>query len=193
MVVSGIVGRNAEPLLRQSVREALPANTPDDGYALRLDAFDGPYCDILDAIRPVAAQPMTVGLRDGATRLVEDQYIIPRATLPGFQAYTYFDYFSGDGTMAHLQPSPAFPSKQAAAGSTVTIGKAGEGGWQVNPPFGTDMVLAIASSAPLFTPERPQDDSVAAYVAALRASLEAAVKKGVKLSAGVSLVQTVAK
>jgi serine/threonine-protein kinase len=193
VVVSGIVGRNAEPFLRQSIYEARPANTPDDAISVRLEAFDGPYCDVLDTVRPVAAQPMQVGLRDGATRLVEDQYIIPRATLPGFQAYTNFDYFSSDGTVAHLQPSPAFPSKQAGANSLVTIGKAGEGGWQVNPPFGTDMVVVIAASSPLFAPERPQDDSVAAYLAALRTTLDTAAKKGVKLSAGVALVQTVAK
>jgi serine/threonine-protein kinase len=193
VVVSGIVGRGSESMLRQMAHDALPANASDESYGLRLDAFDGPYCDVLDTIRPQAAIPVGLSLRDGGTRLVEDQYILPRVTMPGFSAWTQLDYFSSDGSLAHLQPSRQAPAKQLAAGSSVTIGTTGKDGWQVNPPFGTDMIVAITTSSPLFTPERPEDDSVAAYLAALRSTIDAAARKGVRIAAGAFLVQTVAK
>ncbi len=193
VVIAGIVGRNAEPGLRQIARDALPANVANDDYNLRLDAFDGPYCDVLDTIRPQANVPVGIALRDGGARLLEDQYIIPRLTMPAFQGWMQLDYFSSDGTLSHLQPSKQAPARQSSAGSTVTVGTTGKDGWQVNPPFGTDMIVAIASSSPLFTPERPEDDSVAAYLAALRATMDSAARKGVRLAAGAFLVQTVPK
>jgi hypothetical protein len=60
----------------------------------------------------------------------------------------------------------------------------------VDAPFGTDMIVAIAASAPLFSSPRPADESVPAYLQALRAALDEAQRKGTKISANAILVQT---
>jgi hypothetical protein len=52
------------------------------------------------------------------------------------------------------------------------------------------MIVAIASSVPLFSAPRPQDDTAKAYLAALTHALQAAQKASAKIAVGAMLVTT---
>ena len=171
-------------------RDSLPANASADSINWRLDLFDGPYCSVLDTIRSVATPPVSMGLRNGATKLRKDDDIVPVVTMPDYPAWLQLDYFSSDGGVTHLHPTLITPPRQDGARSVVTLGNTAKERWQVDAPFGTDLIVAVVSSAPLFATPRPVDESVPAYLQALRAALDDAQRKGAKISANAFLVQT---
>jgi serine/threonine protein kinase len=120
VAVSGLVGRSSESAIRNRARESLPANASPDSLNWRLDVFDGPYCGVLDTIRPAAMQPVSVGLRNGATKLRKDDDIVPVVTMPDGPSWLVVDYFSSDGGVTHLHPTAASPATQDAARSVET-------------------------------------------------------------------------
>ena len=190
VVVSGVIGRAAEAPAREAARVALPAGAKDKSYDLRLAAFDGPYCGVVDLIRAAALQPVTLTLRNNATVLKKDDDIVPQIAMPDFPAWLTLDYFQSDGGVTHLHPTALGPAKQEAAGSRITLGGTPKERWQVDTPFGTDMIVAIASAQPLFAAPRPDDDTGAGYVEALQRALDAAKANHIRIAASVMLVQT---
>ena len=190
LVVTGVAGRAAESHLRLGVRDRLPADAAPDAVSWRLELFDGPYCGVLDMIRPAANAPLGLALRNGARRLRKDEDIVPQVTMPDFASWLQLDYFSSDGGVTHLHPTDLAPARQVTARSVVTLGDTARERWQVDAPFGTDMIVAIASSTPLFATPRPADDTADAYLQALRLALADAARKGGRVAASAILLDT---
>ena len=114
--------------------------------------------------------------------------------MPDFRGNLRVDYVAHDGTLLHLYPQVADP-KQAMTADPPRVFQAGRGGqarrskpgppsWEVGQPYGTDMIIAIASSQPLFDRPRPDNvESAAEYLRDLQAAVEAAQGRGVRLPA----------
>ena len=66
----------------------------------------------------------------------------------------------------------------------------GTAGWQVDEPYGTDMIIALASPAPLFATPRPQFEPASDYLPALQGAIEAAERQHAPLAAAALLVLT---
>ncbi len=115
--------------------------------------------------------------------------------MPDWPAYLTLDYFTSDGGLAHLYPASTDRPHQYAPGARVVLGDpaAGSKGWQVDVPFGTDMMVAIASAKPLFAKPRPDNDTAETYVRALRTALDAARHRGERVAASAEVVKTVEK
>jgi hypothetical protein len=180
-----------EAALLQAVREAAP------GAPLNWDArgVSGPYCDVLDVVRPIA-QPtspfLNLALKDDATRLKAHDSVLPILQLPDFPSYLLLDYVSHDGSVAHLFPIRGVPSAAFNANATVRLGTTPKDGVEVGPPFGTDVILATASSIPLFAAGtvRP-DETLQTYIPALKAAIEAAQRRNAKLAGRALILETV--
>lgn len=188
VVVSGLVGAGAADT---GLADAVRALVPDAG-ALTWDTrrVAGPYCDLLDLVRPIVqpgTPPMDLTLADGVTRLKRGDPIRPVIRLPDFPAYVILDYFVSDGGVAHLLPARGKPVRIERANGIAAVRE----GLEVGPPFGTDMVMAIASSAPLF-PAGPvrQDEPARAYLPVLARAIEAAERRGVRLTGRLLAVDT---
>ena len=55
--------------------------------------------------------------------------------------------------------------------------------WTIGEPYGTDMIMAIASSEPLFDRPRPSNaETVSVYLRDLQAAIERARQRGVRLA-----------
>lgn len=206
VTVTGIAGRSAEDALRHKVANAAGSHPLD----WRVQSVDPVFCDGLSAIRPVtplAGAPdlgLRLGLAGGRTALREDDYIQPRVTMPGFAGRLRVDYLAHDGSLVHLYPTiadpqdhyVAVPARTLRAGESLELGNPGSGRpqWQVAPPFGTDMIIAVASSVPLFdSPQPNQEDNGADYVRRLGHAIEAALNRGASVSGAVMLVDTLPK
>jgi len=206
VTVTGIAGRLADDALRHEVTDAAGSHALD----WRVQRVDPVFCDALSAIRPVTplAGAPDLGLRlvlaGGRTALHEDQYIQPRVTMPGFAGRLRVDYLAHDGSLEHLYPTVAdpqdhyvaVPARTLHSGQVLELGNPGGGRpqWQVAPPFGTDMIIAVASSVPLFdSPPPNQEDNGSDYVRRLGRAIEAARSRGASVSAAVMLVDTLPK
>jgi serine/threonine protein kinase len=182
--VAGLVGAGGpDAALRDAVQAAA------GGAPLVWDArsIDGGYCDVLDAIRPLS-QPSSpflgLTLAGDVTRLKEGVDVVPIVRLPEFPAYLQVDYVQHDGQVAHVSPTNGKPPW--AANTTKSV----DGFGTVGPPFGTDIIVAIASSAPLFPHVRP-DETMRTYLPALKAAIEAAQRRGTKVTGRALVVDTV--
>lgn len=184
----------------------------------RVKTFSEPFCDALDTLRGVGrlddVQGVALGLdlRGNISPLKKDNKLVLELKMPDFPAYLHVDYLQSNGTMFHLvqddgktfQESDG--SKWNSGGDSrtfrplakVVLGQNARNAattkeveWIVDEPFGTDMIIAIASSEPLFRIMRPVAEPPADYVRALNAALDSARARGVRLSGQALLVTTV--
>ncbi len=92
---------------------------------------------------------------------------------PGQISYLYVSYIQADGSVVHLvQPSgpvpqPTLPRQTLVFGS----GEQGKPKFTVGPPFGREMIIAIASRSPLFDHELPRQQTEREYLTELRRAL----------------------
>jgi serine/threonine-protein kinase len=111
------------------------------------------------------------------------------------------DYFAHDGTLAHLYPTLAEPAskilaqpaRRLAAGEKLALGDSGPGKpqWESGAPYGTDIIIAVASSVPLrVAAPHNTEDKADAYVAALGRAIEQARAGGARVSGALLLVDT---
>jgi hypothetical protein len=183
-VITGLAGAGAPQAAYSAALGALPAGvTVTD----QTQTFDGPYCDELNTMRSYHAlfgspDRLVLSLQGGKTTLHNGDLITIDQTLPSFTKYVETDYFSNDGSVTHLTP-------KLTPGQTTLVQPLGN----VSAPFGTDMIISIASSAPLFTTPRTQVESASDYLSPLRAAMQNVVSDGAQVSVDAIQVNTLPK
>lgn len=195
MSLVGVAGHGGpEKELHRAITDAAPTAAID----WRVASFDGPYCRALDVLHPVAysaaarTSGFSMALRNGDRLLKDGELMTIDLQVPGFPAWLIVDYLQHDGTVVHLHPTPKDPARSYPVGSRQTFGDPSAGGerWEVGAPYGTDMIIAVASSAPLFTQKRKDLEDTEAYLRALQAAIEAAQRHGVHLAADALVLTT---
>lgn len=180
LLVSGTVaGERAEAEVRETV-ETLAAGW-DHGFDLanadaRFCAPLGSVATALDANRGLA-EPLAASVPEGPALSAGDRLVL-EIRAPAHPVQLQVDYFTIDGSVVHLLPNPSDSAAALAAGASRRLGeKAGDGKpqsgryWTIGPPFGTEMLLTIATAAPLFPTPRPEQEPAADYLAALADAL----------------------
>ena len=94
---------------------------------------------------------------------------------------------------AHLDQGAVAGAKAYAPHAHAVFGDAASGGarFQVAPPFGTDLIVAIASDQPLFAHVRAPSEPVRMYLPALHDALAAIAQRGGKIATSAFVVHTV--
>jgi serine/threonine-protein kinase len=168
-MISGIAGVGEPQAALGGALASLPAGS---NTTSNVQTIEGPYCDALDAIRPYhnlftpAAMQLGLNLAGGKTTLHAGDLVTITNKLPAFSGYLETDYFSADGTVYHAyQADPKAKPEPAGDTKTTPLGT-------VAAPFGTDMILSIASSAPLFTKTRAAVESASDYLPDLRTAMQ---------------------
>jgi len=170
------------------------AGVPPGAIDWGVRGFEGPYCPALDLLRPYAdafgAPPSGLGLSlpGGRTRLVLGDLLTVTLAMPGFASYLRVSYFTHDGEVVHLHPTPSDPARTFGPGVRVALGDPASGGprWEVGPPYGTEMIVAVASERPLFATSRPEFEQSDDYLAALASALRSGA--GGRIAARVLMV-----
>jgi hypothetical protein len=205
--ISGYAGSDAAPALRQQLA-GLAAAAPLDW---RVQPVDPVFCGALGALRPIAAQAgapvsgLSLALAGGQTTLHDGERIMPRVTMGAFAGEVRVDYLGHDGSVVHLYPTAADPAQHVAArpsirltpGAQLSIGEGGPGRpiWEVGPPYGTDMIIVVASSAPVLTraPAQNADDNAAPYLRDLANGIARVRQTGGQVAGTLLLVNTLPK
>jgi hypothetical protein len=175
----------------------------------RIATADTRYCSALEVMQSIGPavtghRRVGLGLSNGRTALHDGERIRPRIVAPDFAGFITLDYITNDSSAAHLYPQLADPKHRIAADPTVRLKPgdvlslgdptAGHPAWEVGEPYGTDLIIAIASSQGLFTVPRPANAEVAAdYLRDLAAAVDAAKRAGVRLSGNALPVQVLPK
>ena len=124
-----------------------------------------------------APVPLTIRFKPPEETLLKGgQDLVFDITAPDFPAHLQVDYFTSDGNVIHLLPNPLETGSRVVSGAVRRLGERGGGGrfWTIGPPFGHELITVIASPAPLFASPRPEAESVASYLPALKQALDGA-------------------
>lgn len=114
-------------------------------------------------------QPLTVALVPDGTLADGQDLVLDLRSVEGAGA-VLVDYFTVDGGVVHLLPNPSEPAAALEPGAPRRIGeRSGRTRfWTVGPPFGTELIVVVASPAPLFPVPRPEAEPAAAYLPELQ-------------------------
>jgi len=199
------------------LRAAVTSLTGTTRVGWAITGFDHPpaFCMALDTLRPLRAHDtrpsaaLNLALSNDATRLRQNDKIVLRIVMPEFDGHLQLDYLSNDGTITHLVTDDGIslrvmtrsgwttigPSRRYPANTEITLGepdpKTGAGEWQIDEPYGTDMLIAIVSSEPLFGAPRPTADLTESYLRDLQTNLEIATRRQTRITAQALLLETV--
>lgn len=142
---------------------------------IAVDIRPWPQCEALLALdRALAASDRpAVAVIGGASSFARDQTMGLQVSAPSTPSHLHVAYFQADGSVAHLVQSDA--TNLRTFDSRVKIffgdGKEGRPTFKVSPPFGPEMVIVIASRAPIFPEPRPNVETERDFLTALRRSL----------------------
>ena len=167
-VLSGFVGSDDE--LRQVTLGAAAAPNVAVGDIL---VAPWPQCEALLTLETPLAIPdqpiISIGggeLRDGDTLPITIQS-------PSQISYLYVSYIQADGSVVNLAQPDGLVPKPTLPGTTLTFGDGQEGRakFTISPPFGREMIIALASRSPLFEEPLPRQQHEREYLSALRRAL----------------------
>ncbi|WP_448191944.1 hypothetical protein [Azospirillum sp. sgz301742] len=143
-------------------------------------------CEPLRLLEPLRSAntargtPLTVGTVPGDGGLVGGQDLVLDLRAPDFPSHIQVDYFTVDGGVVHLLPNPLEPVVQLDAAAVRRLGER-DGRtrfWTIGPPFGQELIVVVASGAPLFPAPRPEAEPAAAYLPELKRALAAPDAEG---------------
>jgi hypothetical protein len=168
-VLSGFVGSDDELSQVKQAAAAIPNTVMGD-----ILLAPWPQCEAmltLDAPLAAADQPV-IGI-NASRELHEGDPLPITVQSPSQISYLYVSYIQADGSVVNLvQPGGLVP-KPTLPGTVLTFGDGREGRakFTVSPPFGREMIIALASRSPLFDQPLPKQQHEREYLSALRRAL----------------------
>lgn len=191
LAINGYAGNGSIGELRQDLTSFVPPGRVE----WRVNGVDAVFCPALNLLHPIAPGFGATGearlglqMADGKTRLHDGEHIRVRLVMPAFAGRLQADYLAHDGSVQHLYPQladPKFgiaadPPRTYRAGEQINLGNPA---WSIGQPYGTDMIVAIVSSDPLFERPRPGNSELSYdYIPELQASIDRLRLRGAHLA-----------
>ena len=107
---------------------------------------------------------LAIALSDAQSPLDSGTEVVLEVTLPGADRYFYVGYIEEDGTVRHLGPQYI---DSRGIGDRFLY----KTGYEVGGAAGTELIVAIASRAPVFTEDQGSSENAAGFFAGLREAL----------------------
>jgi hypothetical protein len=134
-----------------------------------------------------------IGTPNGDNAFMGGDRLIVDLKTPTYKSWLYVDYFALDGSVVHMMPSPGEDFNEGDPRDSFQLGEPGDIGlWEVAPPFGNEMIVVLATSAPIFEDARGQLEEANDYRAALRKRLKVLESESgkAKISADFVVIKT---
>lgn len=155
VTLTGFAGRERDMV---SIEQALKARGM--GVTRQIDIRPWPQCEVLVNLREALAQPQGLKVNvmgTTAADLVRGETIKIEVTTPSTPSYLYLTYVQADGHAVHLTRPKGSRDEPVPANTHLVFGdgQAGRDHYKVGPPYGPEVVVAIATPRPLFSGELP--------------------------------------
>jgi serine/threonine protein kinase len=171
--VHGYVSRQLDVKRLEKDLAAVPG-TRKVSFSLTQVAPD--KCAIIELYAPYwttnakTEQRASIETRAKAGELAEGDPLVVDVTTPPYDSYVNVDYYSLDGGVVHMLPSPRAENNQAPGNYSATLGDLGQ--WIISEPFGDELVAVVFTPERLFDGLRDEHESGPEYLAAVRERLE---------------------
>lgn len=146
------------------------------GYAEDFDVEVRPWpqCEVLLTLASVLGEkdaPL-LATKGGKKSFLEGEEMVFELTTPTSPSYVYVSYVQADGSVVTLmQPEQNLTPAKRVEKVIFGDGRGGSRRFTAAPPFGTEMVLAVASASPLFEGSLPYVQSEREFLSALRRAI----------------------
>jgi len=168
-VLSGFVGSDEDLRQVKLGAAAVPNTTVGD-----ILVAPWPQCETLLTLEASLATPDQPIIGINASRELREGDPLPiTVQSPSQISYLYVSYIQADGSVVNLAQPEGLVPKPTLPGTVLTFGD-GQGGrakFTVSPPFGREMIIALASRSPLFDQPLPAQQHEREYLSALRRAL----------------------
>ncbi|MFN3077026.1 MAG: C1 family peptidase [Alphaproteobacteria bacterium] len=191
--LAGFLGTDAD---RQSLETALGAVSGLTRVNMEaVGVRPWPQCEALQTFKKPLGTANGLELRLASPALAAGSRLVLEVTTPSYPSYLYLTYLPTSGEAVHLYRPRGNLPKPLPPNTRMTLGAEGPGQptWRIGPPFGPEMVVAVASASPLFSGERPQVETEREYLTAFRIALigkSAAGHGGRKVAAATATLET---
>jgi hypothetical protein len=109
---------------------------------------------------------------DGRTSLTDGEDIRVRLAMPDFDGEVRLEDFNSDGRVDHLMEANLGSPPRYRAGEVIGLGRNGDDLiGRVSPPYGSDILVAVVSSEPLFKVRRPAEETSARFLDDLQSAI----------------------
>jgi hypothetical protein len=100
----------------------------------------------------------------------EEEHLVIELAPQDEAVHVYLDYFTHEGEVLHLLPGSDYRDNLAPAGAALVVGdpQRGQPVWQIGPPFGQDLLVALVARRPLYEGRRPDVEGIDPYLTFLR-------------------------
>lgn len=179
--VSGSVARAADVARVQAALQGVPQVSQ---VVADVGVLEWPFCELLAVVESLTP-PQAAGrgprleLSHASGQYREGEFLVVGATAgQAFDGFLYVLYVDNAGDLVHMLPSPSRTRNSVRAGQKLVLGAEANAGaetarqYEIVPPHGRGMVIALHSRRPLFDRDRPEVENVRAYLPALQARLE---------------------
>jgi hypothetical protein len=159
---------------------------------LAVEVVEAPFCSVLGEVEKVGTRPagLVLALNRADANYAAGDFVVVTITVPADFAGGYLNVLFVDaaGKVVHLLPNPYLRDTQVHGGQTVRLGveanerRAGVRDYQVTPPYGRGMLLAILSTVPLTGVGRMEVEQVDDLLPVLAAAVARVPPGGLRLS-----------
>ncbi|WP_227287849.1 C1 family peptidase [Boseongicola sp. H5] len=140
-----------------------------DRFSIDVALRPWPQCEAL-LIAETGEDAAEIVLNSTSTRIGDD--LVFTVTTPGFTSNLHLVYFQADGQVINLFQA-ALPNLRSHDPRTeLRLGDGGHGypRFEISPPVGEEMIMAITTRSPLFARPRPLIETEREFLSALRAA-----------------------
>jgi serine/threonine-protein kinase len=200
--VAGLLAKDQLPALRQAF-DLIKA--PSQSWAVESFERSQVFCTALETLRaaeaasgdPASGFQLKLVQPHADNALRDGDLVRAQVTMPDFDAWLTVDYISSGGELSHMLPraagDQAYPPQHLPARAHRSLFEPAGAfkGWAAGTPYGTDMIIAVASTQPLALGTRTDDEPQAGdYLRVLRSAIAAARGRGAAVAATAILVNT---
>jgi serine/threonine protein kinase len=170
-----VQGYLSESTLVAELVEGLNAIPGVSSVDTRLTALTESMCGVVDLYRHywVANKENGYGTSIKPANRTGDfkggEPLVVELTTPSQRSFVNIDYYSMDGHVVHMLPSPRATANQAPPNYAATLGDLNQ--WVVSEPFGKEMVVILTAPESLFSEMRDEYEKADDYLAALKERL----------------------
>ena len=140
-----------------------------------------PQCEALLTFSDALAKPQGLAVRVSGAQpamLKAGDKLVVEVTTPSYPSYLYVTYLQAGGDAVHLAQPEGLVPKALPPNTKVTLGEPPGPLFRIGPPFGSEMIVAIAAASPLFREPRPPAEIERDYLTAFRLSFLGTPKPG---------------
>lgn len=178
LYMKGFALQRDKKMMRKRL-SGLASSSPVDFSGI--DTVDEHQCSILDRLSGYwwanqgIKNRINIASNKPNNSYLEGDNLILKITTPNYSSFIYVDYYLLDSGVLHMVPSPRIRGNQAPANYHATIGDLGE--WSIARPFGTELIVIMATPEPLFTSQRKEIEPQNQYLFDLEKRLSQLAKK----------------